>query len=47
MVIHQIYIVWKCIRVKDMSGDPSETEVCGDPSEIYCVEMYQSEGYVW
>ena len=29
-----------------MCGDPLETEVCGDPSEIYCVEIYQSEGYV-
>ena len=46
-MIHQRYIVLKCIRVNDMCGDPSETEVCGDPSEIYCVEMYQSEGYVW
>ena len=47
MVIHQRHIVWKCIRVKDMFGDTLETDVCGDPSEIYCVEMYQSEGYEW
>ena len=33
--------------MKDMCGEPLETEVCGDPSDIYCVEMYQSEGYVW
>ena len=41
MVIHQRYIVWKCIRVKDMCGDPLETEVSGDPSEKDICDVVQ------